>query len=151
MFMWTFFSRFLKHSNYFLDIFSNSDKVSLLHMLLIHVMSLMGNQCQDCKRCMLALCSYLSSCWAACCFSNRSNNNVGNSQKDVPPFPGWDKVTFCSELQAKHFGASSGSFNLNETRKLCLYLLQMSHSLRAVYTRTTLSGVFFSFETNPFT
>lgn len=82
-------------------------------------------------------------CWATCCSSNRSLFYVGNSQKYVQPFPGWIAVTFCAELQVEHFRASSGSFNLNEIRKLCLYLLQMPHSLRAAYSETTLSVIFF--------
>lgn len=82
-------------------------------------------------------------CWATCCSSNRSSFfYTGNSQKDVQPFPSGGEVTFCAELQAEHFGASSGNFNLNETRKLCLYLLQMPHSLRTAFSGTTLSVIF---------
>lgn len=122
--MVTFGARFLNHSNYFLDIFSNPDKFSLLHMLLIHAR----------HQLMISFTIARDARWLyAVIFDRRSNLLILYQEP----------ILLCWQ---QHFGVSDGSFNLNGTRKLCLYILQMPQSQKATYSTTT-----FSFVVSPFT
>lgn len=101
---------------------------------------------------MLALCSYLRS-------AEQRAGPVTGDHFFTLAIARWmsdhslvgDEVTFCAELQAEHSGVSSGSFNLDETRKLRLCLLQMPHCSKSSLLQNNTVCDFFSFVISPFT